>query len=327
MDDSWRLRYATAVMRMIAKHLSILACAALAACTLPQKALPEAAARRPQPFVIAANPLAAQAGIEVLKRGGSAVDAAVAVQAMLTLVEPQSSGIGGGAFIHFYNGTERSTIVYDGRETAPTQANGTMFLGADGKPLRFDTAVVSGRATGVPGAVKLLEQAHGEHGILPWSGLFDDAERTARDGFLVSPRLARFIGSDYPQAKTHDTRAYFRRPDGTPMQAGDRLRNPAYADFLRRLAAEGSPAFYAGATAAKIVARTRAGLRRGTGWSDRRAGRCAALCRQPRRRARRCAGPDARACRDVALHRRRRTRQRGVDDRDRRIPVRLGPDG
>src|SRR5205085_597454 len=131
------------------------------------------------PFVIAANPLAAQAGLNVLKRGGSAVDAAIAVQAMLSLVEPQSSGVGGGAFMTYYDGRTGKITVYDGREVAPARATPGMFLDQTGKPLPFDTAVVSGRATGVPGAVKMLALAHDEHGKLPWSTLFGDSIRTA----------------------------------------------------------------------------------------------------------------------------------------------------
>src|SRR5438045_1345324 len=141
------------------------------------------------PFVIAANPLAAQAGLEVLERGGSAVDAAIAVQAMLSLVEPQSSGLGGGAFMTYYDAGSRQISVYDGREVAPAQATPGMFLDSAGKPLPFDTAVVSGRATGIPGAVKMLAMAHDEHGKLSWSSLFGSAERTADEGFIVSPRL------------------------------------------------------------------------------------------------------------------------------------------
>src|SRR5215210_2745432 len=120
------------------------------------------------PFVIAANPLAAQAGLNVLKRGGSAVDAAIAVQSMLSLVEPQSSGVGGGAFMNYLDARTGKLTIYDGRETAPAQAASTMFLDASGRPLPFDTAVVSGRATGVPGAVKMLALAHHELGKLPW---------------------------------------------------------------------------------------------------------------------------------------------------------------
>lgn len=213
---------------------------------------------REQGFVIAANPLAARAGMEVLERGGSAVDAAIAVQAMLSLVEPQSSGLGGGAFITYYDAASRKLTIYDGRETAPAQATAGMFLDSLGKPLPFDQAVLSGRATGVPGVVATLALAHREHGRLQWATLFGSAERTADEGFIVSPRLGRLLAGDYAENSAPDVVAYFRRPDGGRMVAGDRLRNPAYGAFLRRLAAQGPAAMYAGETAARIVARTRA---------------------------------------------------------------------
>jgi gamma-glutamyltranspeptidase/glutathione hydrolase len=236
---------------------------ALGSCATPRAASPSTATA-PQIFVAAANPLAAEAGMNVLRRGGSAVDAAVAVQAMLSLVEPQSSGMGGGAFLHHYDARTRRTVVYDGRETAPAAARPDMFLDATGDPLPFAEAVVSGRATGVPGAVAMLALAQREQGRLPWRTLFTDAERTARDGFIVSPRLARLLGGRYPQLNVPDARAYFSRPDGALVGAGDRLRNPAYADFLRRLAAEGPDALYRGATAQRLLARTRAGSLPGT---------------------------------------------------------------
>jgi gamma-glutamyltranspeptidase/glutathione hydrolase len=244
-------------MRLTRLFACLLAFASLASCAAIPPA-PAAQATREEPFVVAANPLAAQAGIEVLKRGGSAVDAAIAVQAMLSLVEPQSSGIGGGAFLTYYNASTMQVSIYDGREVAPAQASESMFLDAAGKPLPFREAVLSGRATGVPGAVKMLAMAHGEHGRLPWGTLFGDAERTADEGFIVSPRLARMINGRSPQARMPDATAYFSKPDGTRLQAGDRLINKAYASFLRRLAAEGPNALYAGSTAARIVQRTRA---------------------------------------------------------------------
>ncbi|HEY0326841.1 MAG TPA: gamma-glutamyltransferase [Allosphingosinicella sp.] len=236
--------------------------AALAGCATAQSQTAPEAPR--QIYVIAANPLAAEAGMNVLRRGGSAVDAAIAVEAMLSLVEPQSSGIGGGAFMTYYDASAGRVSVYDGRETAPAGATADMFLDDNGQALPFAQAVVSGRATGVPGVVRMLEMAHREHGRLPWSGLFGDAERTARDGFIVSPRLGRFTNQNYPQAAMPDVRAYFAEADGTPVDPGDRLRNPAYADFLRRLAAEGPNALYRGATAERIVARTGAGPLPGT---------------------------------------------------------------
>ena len=249
-------------MRLFHKFVSAFACLSLAACAAApsrQAAVDQAAteATAAEPFVIAANPLAAEAGLNVLKRGGSAVDAAVAVQAMLSLVEPQSSGIGGGAFMTYYDARTRKITVYDGREVAPAQAVSTMFLDSSGKPLPFDTAVVSGRATGVPGAVKMLGMAQAEHGKLPWSSLFGDAERTADEGFIVSPRLERMIHADYAENHQPDVIAYFSKPDGTLLNAGDRLVNKPYAEFLRRLAAQGPAALYTGSTAARIVAKTR----------------------------------------------------------------------
>jgi gamma-glutamyltranspeptidase/glutathione hydrolase len=223
--------------------------------------MPPPASARPaeKGFVIAANPLAAEAGMEVLKRGGSAVDAAIAVQAMLSLVEPQSSGIGGGAFMTYYDAHNRRVEVYDGREVAPAQATSAMFLDPAGKPLPFDMAVLSGRATGVPGAVAMLAMAHKEHGKLAWRGLFESAARTAEQGFTVSPRLGRMIAANFPENEAPDVQAYFARPSGGLLKAGDTLRNPAYAAFLKRLAAQGPTALYGGETGARIVARTRAG--------------------------------------------------------------------
>ena len=211
-------------------------------------------------FVVAANPLAARAGMEVLQQGGSAADAAAAVQAMLSLVEPQSSGVGGGAFMTWYDGPTGKVRIYDGREVAPAGVNAGMFLGPDGKPLPFAAAVVSGRATGVPGVLRLLEEAHRDEGRLPWSGLFASAERTAAAGFIVSPRLGRLIAGDWPQLTVPDAVKYFSRPDGSKLAAGDTLRNPAYAAFLRRLARGGADALYKGETAARIVERVRQGV-------------------------------------------------------------------
>jgi len=245
-------------MHIFRKLVAAFALVALPACaaTPPVTAVAEPPA---EPFVIAANPLAAEAGLRVLKRGGSAVDAAIAVQAMLSLVEPQSSGVGGGAFMNYLDGRTGKITIYDGREVAPAQAVSTMFLDPAGKPLPFITAVVSGRATGVPGAVKMLGVAHEEHGKLPWSSLFGDAERTADEGFIVSPRLERMIHADYAENHAPDVIAYFSKPDGSLLNAGDRLVNKPYADFLRRLAAQGPAALYSGSTAAKIVGRTHAG--------------------------------------------------------------------
>jgi gamma-glutamyltranspeptidase/glutathione hydrolase len=244
-------------MNAILRILWPIAAAALAGCaTAPRQS---AVAPHRQMFVTAANPLAAEAGMAVLRRGGSAIDAAIAVEAMLSLVEPQSSGLGGGAFLTHYDAATRNVVVYDGRETAPAGAAPDMFLDDNGDPLPFAQAVLSGRATGVPGVVRAFELAHREHGRLAWRSLFADAERTAREGFVVSPRLGRMIAGNYPENGAPDVRAYFSRPDGTLLQAGDRLRNPAYAEFLQRLGARGADALYRGETAERIVARVQSG--------------------------------------------------------------------
>jgi gamma-glutamyltranspeptidase / glutathione hydrolase len=245
-------------MQFLRKIIAITAGVALAACGTAQVPIAKAPAQvaTTEPFAIAANPLATQAGLNVLKRGGSAVDAAIAIQAMLSLVEPQSSGVGGGAFMTYFDAKTGKITVYDGREVAPAQAVSTMFLDMSGKPLPFNTAVVSGRATGVPGAVKMLGLAHDEHGKLPWSSLFGDAERAADQGFTISPRLEHMIHADWAENHAPDVIAYFSKPSGGLLNAGDRLVNKPYAEFLRRLAAEGPAALYDGSTAAKIVART-----------------------------------------------------------------------
>jgi gamma-glutamyltranspeptidase/glutathione hydrolase len=206
-------------------------------------------------MVAAANPLAAQAGLKVLREGGSAVDAAVAIQAVLGLVEPQSSGLGGGSFMTFHDGKTGKTVVYDGREKAPAAATPQYFYGADGKPMNFRDAVLSGRSQGVPGAIASLYEAQKAHGRLPWSKLFGDAERLANDGFTVSPRLAGMINSSFPQANTPDSVAYLTKLDGKRYQAGDTLKNPAYAAALRRIAAEGPAAILKGKIAADILAK------------------------------------------------------------------------
>ena len=219
------------------------------------------------PFVAAANPLAVEAGMAVLRRGGSAVDAAVAVQAVLGLVEPQSSGLGGGAFMMAYDATAREITVYDGRETAPAAATPELFY-ENGRPLDFEQAVLSGRSTGAPGAVALLGAAHAAQGRLAWSELFVDAERLARDGFVVSPRLAGMIALTRGQARTPWANAYFTRLDGGRYVAGDVLKNPDYARTVAEIAAGGSQAFYTGRIAQEITATVAAEPRPGTLTAD-----------------------------------------------------------
>lgn len=233
--------------------------------TPPPAPEPVAPVITPHAMVSAANPLAAEAGVKVLKAGGSAMDAAVAVQAVLGLVEPQSSGLGGGAFMVYYDAKTKRVTAYDGRETAPKGAGPDMFLGADGKPLPFFQAILSGRSAGVPGAIAMLYLAHQEHGRLPWRGLFSDAEKLADDGFVVSPRLDFMIHLTFvPQPATPDAVRYFTKPDGTKYKAGDVLKNPAYANTLRLLADEGPRALLTGKIAQDIVARLHEGPLPGT---------------------------------------------------------------
>jgi gamma-glutamyltranspeptidase/glutathione hydrolase len=206
-------------------------------------------------MVAAANPLATDAGYQVLKAGGSALDAAVAVQMVLALVEPQSSGLGGGAFLLHWDGT--AVQAWDGRETAPAGVDEKLFLRPDGQPMSFDDAVFGGRAVGVPGAVRMLESAHRQHGRLPWARLFEPAIVLAEQGFRVSPRLHLLLKSDAHLRKDAASRAYFFRADGEPHPAGALLRNPALAQVLRAIAAQGSAALHEGPVATDIVARVR----------------------------------------------------------------------
>lgn len=210
-------------------------------------------------MVVAANPLAAEAGLDVLRAGGSAADALVAVQTVLGLVEPQSSGIGGGAFLLWYDAATGAITSFDGRETAPMAADAGLFLGPDGAPLAFFDAVVGGRSVGTPGVPRLLETIHARAGKLPWADLFEPAIRLAEDGFAVSPRLNALIAADGDRlAGQPSTRAYFFDADGNPLAAGDTLRNPAYADSLRAIAQGGADAFYTGPLADAIVAAVQA---------------------------------------------------------------------
>ena len=201
--------------------------------------------------VAAANPLATDAGFQVLKAGGSAVDAAIAVQMVLTLVEPQSSGIGGGAFLLHYNG--REVEAFDGRETAPAAADEKLFLGADGKPMPFYDGVVGGRSVGVPGTVRMLEMAHRQHGKLAWAELFKPAITLADGGFKVSARLNTLLASEKYLAKDPVAAAYFYDPAGKPWPVGHVLKNPELAAVLRAIAANGSRALLEGEVAQAIV--------------------------------------------------------------------------
>jgi gamma-glutamyltranspeptidase/glutathione hydrolase len=206
--------------------------------------------------VVAAHPLAVDAGTAVLRRGGSAMDAAVAVQMMLGLVEPQSSGIGGGAIIMAYDAASGEVTSYVGREAAPALATPRLLDDAEGRAIPHREAMLTGRATGVPAAVAVFAAAQRDHGKLRWDQLFDETIDQAERGFRITPRLARHIHGEFPQASAPDVTAYFSDAAGHALQAGDLLRNPAYAATLRTLARSGAAAFYHGGIARAIVART-----------------------------------------------------------------------
>ena len=203
----------------------------------------------------AANPLATEAGYRILRQGGTAVDAAVAVQMVLTLVEPQSSGIGGGAFLLHWDGMRLAAL--DGRETAPAAADERLFLQPDGKPMPFQQAVVGGRAVGTPGTVRLMELAHRKHGRLAWATLFEPAIRLAEEGFPVSVRLHNQLRSETALKSSANAREFFYRADGEPHPVGHVLRNPALAAVLRAIAQRGADAFYRGPIADDLVRRVR----------------------------------------------------------------------
>jgi gamma-glutamyltranspeptidase / glutathione hydrolase len=206
--------------------------------------------------VAAANPMAVDAGLEILAKGGRAIDAAVAVQAMLGLVEPQSSGVAGGAFLLYYNARTGKVTAFDGREKAPAGARADMFLDEHGKPLPYVEAVRSGRSTGVPGVIAMLWAAHRQFGAAHWNDLFQPAIRAASQGFPVPARLAMFLGEGSPFPPTNEIRLLFARPDGETVQEGDLFKNPDYAGTLQRIAQEGPRALYEGAIAEQIMEET-----------------------------------------------------------------------
>ena len=205
-------------------------------------------------MVVAAHPLAAEAGLAILRKGGSAVDAGIATQMVLNLVEPQSSGIGGGGYILYWDAGAKQLASIDGRETAPAAATPELFLDANGKPLPRDAAMASGLSVGVPGALAALKLAHDKHGKLPWAELFEPAIALAREGFPISPRLAKLIAEMDPQSFAPDARAYFFDAQGRPWPSGYKLANPALADTFETIAREGAKAFYAGGIAKDIAA-------------------------------------------------------------------------
>jgi gamma-glutamyltranspeptidase/glutathione hydrolase len=226
----------------------------------PASAAPPAASwfhrHRPhsqQAWVAAANPMAVDAGLEILGKGGKAIDAAVAIQTLLGLVEPQSSGIAGGAFLMYYDARTGHVTAFDGREKAPAGARADMFLDERGKPLPYVEAVRSGRSTGVPGVMAMLYTAQRKFGALPWKDLFDPAIRSASQGFKVPARLAMFLGEGSPFPPTNEIRTLFSRPDGETLEEGDTFQNPEYAHTLQRIAQDGPRGLYEAPIAADLV--------------------------------------------------------------------------
>jgi gamma-glutamyltranspeptidase/glutathione hydrolase len=244
------------------KPLSLLAALFLSACGDNASAPPASAVAQPGPtpdwhagaMVAAANPMAVEAGLAILRKGGSAVDAAIAVQAVLGLVEPQSSGLGGGAFLIHYDAETGDVTAYDGRETAPAGAKPDMFI-MDGKPVSFPEAVTSGNSVGTPGAVSMLLLAHADHGKLSLADDVKAAQTLARDGFPVPKRMAAAIpGAIAFYGPMAGEAAAYLAPGGTPITEGSTLKNPAYADTLSRIATEGAKGFYEGPVAEAMVA-------------------------------------------------------------------------
>jgi len=207
-------------------------------------------------MVAAAHPLAAEAGLKILRNGGAAVDAAIAVQLVLGLVEPQSSGIGGGAFLLYWDAAKKQVTAYDGRETAPASVTPDLFMGADGEPLGFREAFIGGRSVGVPGVIAMLALAHQRYGKLPWKDLFQPAIALAEEGFEVTPRLRIMLGAmtslpSFPAARA----LYFTASEPPqPLPPGTIVRNPDYARSLRLIADGGADAFYTGPLAQAMVA-------------------------------------------------------------------------
>ena len=243
------LRFA---MKLLNSGLKALLAAALITGTLPAQAqVTETVAKHH--MVAAANPHAAEAGLAMLRAGGSAVDAAIATQLVLGLVEPESSGIGGGAFMLVYDPRTKRTTSFDGREMAPASATPTMFLDAGGQPRTKPDAIPGGLSVGIPGVVKMLALAHKKYGKLAWAKLFEPAVKLADDGFPVGPKLARTIKGFTRGASMPDLKEHFYHADGTPLAEGEIYKNAEYAATLRKIAAEGPDGFYKGDIAQAIV--------------------------------------------------------------------------
>lgn len=263
---------------LLVRFFSLLTLATLTACAALPSIAPPAETPAQQPAAVqdvepreamatAANPYAVQAAAEILAEGGSAVDAAIAAEMVLGLVEPQSSGIGGGGFLLHYDAHSTHISAYDGRERAPAGATPTMFLDSRGQPMPFMDAAASGRSIGAPALTHMLKLAHDDHGRLPWARLFESAIALADGGFEVSPRLERLLAIYAERGRLRadfGARGYFFDRDGRPLQAGAILRNPQYAATLRAIAERGPSALTEGPIANAIVAAAQNTPRAGT---------------------------------------------------------------
>ncbi|MCX7373700.1 MAG: gamma-glutamyltransferase family protein [Alphaproteobacteria bacterium] len=232
-------------------------------------------------MVVAPHPLASEAGLAMLRAGGSALDAAIAAQAVMTLVEPQSSGIGGGAFLLHHDPAD-GTVAWDGREVAPAAARGDLFI-VNGQPMAFPTAVVGGRSVGVPGVMRMLAAAHREHGRIEWAALFQPAIRLSEEGFSVSRRLAAAISASAEALRRDPVLGAIYTPGGIPLAEGATLRNQTLATTLRAIAEQGADALHRGPVAAEIARVVRSHPNAGLLTADDLAGyaprRATALCR------------------------------------------------
>jgi len=253
--------------RHLVRLASALIALALSACATASAPTAGSGPGRGEAMAVAANPYAVDAAIEILRAGGNAIDAAIAAELVLGLVEPQSSGIGGGGFLLYYDGASEAIVGYDGREPAPAAATSTMFLDRSGRPLPFRDAQASGLSTGAPLLVPMMKMAHDDNGRLPWARLFEPAIRLADEGFIVSPRMARLVAAAAERGRLRGdigARTYFFDREGQPLQAGATLRNPRYAATLRAIAEYGPSALTEGPIAEAIVAAVRRAPRGGS---------------------------------------------------------------
>ncbi|SCA56460.1 Gamma-glutamyltransferase [Candidatus Terasakiella magnetica] len=252
-------RFKVGFMASMASAFLLMACAP--AHQKDHRATPESAHGRTlkplvksqKAMISVANPLAAQAGYKILRAGGTAIDAAITAQMVLNLVEPQSSGIGGGGFLLVYDPHTKKIISYDGRETAPKKVTPSLFLKENGEKMAFFEATVGGRAVGIPGLLKMLQLAHQDYGRLDWSLLFEDGAQLAEKGFPVSPRLHHLLKKDRFLKKDPIAKAYFYNKSAQPHPVGHLLKNPAFAQSLRQIQSGGVDSFYFGQLADKIV--------------------------------------------------------------------------